>query len=200
LAAHPSGGVLLLEMHSTLAPTNDASLKAFPTMVHPQLGVSVARVEEVHDAVHQQFAHEGAHLSGYEQDSVEDLRTEAEEQYHEHAADNNPEEPTGLPALSDVYEVDKVTDMRVVENGKREFLIKWKGWGPKWNNWEPEENILDRRMIRKFDRKRKVDHFPLAEPLVDVDDFSMQSKRRCAKEAVVKARVAARKEHTNGKL
>lgn len=48
------------------------------------------------------------------------------------------EEAVGLPALSDVYEVDKVLDMRVAtEDGHREFLVKWKGWGPKWNNGSP---------------------------------------------------------------
>ena len=103
-----------------------------------------------------------------------------------------------MPALSDVYEVDKVLGMRLAEGGKREFLIKWRGWGPKWNNWEPEEHILDRRLISKFDRKRKAGPLPLAETMDDVDNFSMQSKRRCAKSAAIKARVAARKEHNDG--
>ena len=119
---------------------------------------------------------------------------DAAEQHQVHAEDNLVEEQSGLPALPDVYEVDKVLDMRLAEGGKREFLIKWRGWGPKWNNWEPEEHILDRRMISKFDRKRKAGPAPLASPLGDADNFSMQSKRRCAKTAAVKARTTARKE------
>lgn len=104
---------------------------------------------------------------------------------------DQPDHP-GAP-LQDIYEVDRVLAMRHDVNGHREFLIRWKGWGPKWDNWEPEEHILDKRMLRKFNKKRPV------EPcLTDADDFTMQSKRRCAKQAAVKARIAARKESTNG--
>ena len=90
--------------------------------------------------------------------------------------------------------------MRLVKGNRREFLIKWKGWGPKWNNWEPEEHILDRRMITKFDRKRKANPASLASPMGDADNFSMRSKRRCAKTAAVKARTAARKEQSDDGL
>ena len=81
--------------------------------------------------------------------------------------------------------------MRETVNGKREFLIKWKGWGPSWNNWEPEENVLDKRMLRKFNQKKRPVEAASSQ---NVDDFTMQSKRRCAKQAAVKARMAARKE------
>lgn len=38
-------------------------------------------------------------------------------------------------------------------NGKTEFLVKWKGWSPKYSTWEPEENILDPRLIEQFEKK-----------------------------------------------
>lgn len=98
----------------------------------------------------------------------------------------------GGSALKDIYEVEAVLDMRETEDNKREFLIKWRGWGAKWNNWEPEEHILDRRMLRKFNKKRSaVPRRPLPE---DVNCFTMHSKRRCAKQAAVNARMAARRE------
>ena len=93
--------------------------------------------------------------------------------------------------LQGIYEVETLLKMRVTADGKREFLIKWRGWGPSWNNWEPEENILDRRLLRKFNKKRPVD----AVSSQDVNDFTMQSQRRCAKQAAVRARLAVRKEH-----
>lgn len=37
--------------------------------------------------------------------------------------------------------------------GKTEYLVKWKGWSPKYSTWEPEENILDARLIQIFNQK-----------------------------------------------
>ena len=31
--------------------------------------------------------------------------------------------------------------------------MKWKGWSPKYSTWEPEENILDARLIQIFNQK-----------------------------------------------
>merc|ERR1719239_861737 len=37
--------------------------------------------------------------------------------------------------------------------GKTEYLVKWKGWSPRYSTWEPEENILDPRLIQQFTQK-----------------------------------------------
>lgn len=38
--------------------------------------------------------------------------------------------------------------------GRVEYLVKWKGWGEKYNSWEPEEHILDQRVLDDFNKKK----------------------------------------------
>lgn len=35
-------------------------------------------------------------------------------------------------------------------------MVKWKGWSSKYNTWEPQENILDARLLQEFDERRKL--------------------------------------------
>lgn len=44
-------------------------------------------------------------------------------------------------AQFDVFKVEKVMRRRV-RNGRREVLVKWKGWPSKYNSWEPESNVV----------------------------------------------------------
>ncbi|XP_068455679.1 chromobox protein homolog 6a [Clinocottus analis] len=44
---------------------------------------------------------------------------------------------------------------RRVRKARLEYLVKWKGWAMKHSTWEPEENILDDRLILGFERKER---------------------------------------------
>lgn len=44
---------------------------------------------------------------------------------------------------------------RRVRKGQVEYLVKWKGWAMKHSTWEPEENILDDRLILGFQQKER---------------------------------------------
>ncbi|XP_030649208.1 chromobox protein homolog 6 [Chanos chanos] len=44
---------------------------------------------------------------------------------------------------------------RRVRKGRIEYLVKWKGWAVKYSTWEPEENILDDRLVAVFEQKER---------------------------------------------
>ncbi|XP_051958521.1 chromobox protein homolog 7-like isoform X2 [Xyrauchen texanus] len=41
--------------------------------------------------------------------------------------------------------------------GHVEYLLKWKGWPPKYSTWEPEEHILDPRLVLAYEEKEQRD-------------------------------------------
>ncbi|KAJ8963533.1 hypothetical protein NQ317_015804 [Molorchus minor] len=45
----------------------------------------------------------------------------------------------------------------VNKQGVVEYYVKWKGWSPRYNTWEPEENILDVRLIDLYEQSQKSD-------------------------------------------
>ncbi|KAI7803711.1 putative chromobox protein-like protein 6 [Triplophysa rosa] len=44
---------------------------------------------------------------------------------------------------------------RRIRKGRMEYLVKWKGWAVKYSTWEPEENILDERLVAAFEQKER---------------------------------------------
>ncbi|XP_042340353.1 uncharacterized protein LOC121941594 [Plectropomus leopardus] len=60
-----------------------------------------------------------------------------------------------LSAVGDrVFAAEAILKRRV-RKGRLEYLVKWKGWAMKHSTWEPEENILDDRLILGFERKER---------------------------------------------
>lgn len=47
------------------------------------------------------------------------------------------------------YEVSKVLNARINKNGKWEFFVMWKGYGPDDNTWEPESNLSCPKLINE---------------------------------------------------
>uniref|UniRef100_A0A3Q3K8H7 Chromo domain-containing protein n=1 Tax=Monopterus albus TaxID=43700 RepID=A0A3Q3K8H7_MONAL len=45
-----------------------------------------------------------------------------------------------------VFDAECILNKRL-RKGKLEFLVKWRGWSSKHNSWEPQENILDPRLL-----------------------------------------------------
>uniref|UniRef100_A0A3Q0SYE3 Chromo domain-containing protein n=1 Tax=Amphilophus citrinellus TaxID=61819 RepID=A0A3Q0SYE3_AMPCI len=60
-----------------------------------------------------------------------------------------------LPAAGEhVFAVEGIEKKRI-RKGKIEYLVKWRGWSPKYNTWEPEENILDPRLLVAFQLRER---------------------------------------------
>ncbi|XP_014482138.1 PREDICTED: polycomb group protein Pc-like isoform X2 [Dinoponera quadriceps] len=53
-----------------------------------------------------------------------------------------------------VYAAERITKKRE-KRGKVEYFVKWKGWSKKYNTWEPEENILDVRLIELYEESQR---------------------------------------------
>lgn len=55
-----------------------------------------------------------------------------------------------------VFAVESITKKRV-RKGNVEYLLKWQGWPPKYSTWEPEDNILDPRLVKAYEEKEEKD-------------------------------------------
>ncbi|XDV13590.1 hypothetical protein PO909_001970 [Leuciscus waleckii] len=55
-----------------------------------------------------------------------------------------------------VFAVEAITKKRI-RKGNVEYLLKWQGWSPKYSTWEPEDNILDPRLVLAYEEKEEKD-------------------------------------------
>ncbi|XP_077415601.1 chromobox homolog 7a [Vanacampus margaritifer] len=60
-----------------------------------------------------------------------------------------------LSSIGDqVFAVESITKKRV-RKGNVEYLLKWQGWSPKYSTWEPEDNILDPRLVLAYEENQQ---------------------------------------------
>ena len=53
-----------------------------------------------------------------------------------------------------VFQADRILKSRR-KKGKTEYLVKWHNFPRNQSAWEPEEHILDKRLIVNFNNSRK---------------------------------------------
>lgn len=92
--------------------------------------------------------------------------------------------PSQMNEEDDIFYVEKILAERDGPNGKvrhassalhnwnfQEYLIKWEEYGPLWNSWEPEENLLECKQALKDYLNRKS-----PTPVVDQNETSSDSE------------------------
>lgn len=92
--------------------------------------------------------------------------------------------------------------------GKTEYWVKWKGWTQRYNTWEPEENILDDRLILFFNKSqlfsgsstpKKYIRKRVHEESDSDDDTSQVEKEPPMKKEKIKIKEHKEKKHESSK-
>ena len=79
---------------------------------------------------------------------------------------------------NELWDVENIVDQRL-RNGRKEYLVKWRGWAHKYNTWEPEENFLeDMDSIIDFLRRNQSDSKNLSKTIQKQEKSSEPTKRK----------------------
>lgn len=62
------------------------------------------------------------------------------------------DEPTDEPGTPEQFEVEEIKDKRILEDGRVQYYLKWKGYTDADNTWENEDDIDCDKLIREFNR------------------------------------------------
>lgn len=55
-----------------------------------------------------------------------------------------------ISKLAVEYDVEAILDVRHLKNKKREYLIRWKGFSPNSDSWQPEDNLSCDELLKNF--------------------------------------------------
>ncbi|XP_053739876.1 chromodomain Y-like protein [Synchiropus splendidus] len=59
-------------------------------------------------------------------------------------------------ATEDLYEVEQILDRRKNKKGRVEYLVRWRGYGPEGDTWEPESHMTTCMVyVHDFNRRRE---------------------------------------------
>ncbi|RZF42601.1 hypothetical protein LSTR_LSTR001396 [Laodelphax striatellus] len=115
-----------------------------------------------------------------------------------------------------VYAAERIMKKRHRKGRGVEYFVKWKGWSTKHSTWEPEENILDGRLIDIFEQREQSGYTAAkrgpkkknqqaaverakAEEVIETDGESSQDESEPAEKVAAPPAVAPTEETTEEK-
>lgn len=132
LPSYKAGDLVLLDSSSTFSPSSKALPSKFrPSFLGPFMVTKVTRTTVTLNLPPTMRVHPVFHLS-----KIKPFVPNDELSFPGRVV------PPPPPISSDEFEVDSILAQRIFR-GKRQYLVRWKGFGPDDDTWEPEENLTN---------------------------------------------------------
>ena len=52
------------------------------------------------------------------------------------------DDPDPNPSKGDDHEIEKIMEHVKVDEDDYDYCVRWKGWGPKWDTWHSQEDLM----------------------------------------------------------